>query len=400
MSAPTPEPAVMKVPTWALIGAGGQFADVMAQYLESPSPFFYFAFLTCLGTLLADKVTVASALQVEPRLYTVLVAESANDRKSTAISKTIAFFEEVRQSTDRDRLGRDVLPVLNGVGSAEGLARALEERGGTLLLALDELQSFAAKASIQGSSLLSLTATLFDRGVWDNQTKRGNISIRGAKLSMLAACTRETYATTFDETFLSLGFPNRLWLVNDRPDKSFAFPEPIPAALKIKAHLALRDCLAPVLANWDCQQPIPYALTPEARAIFGDWYAQRGRSVHERRLDTYGHRLALLLAVSCQKPEIDAEVMTAVVALLGWQLDVRRECDPIDADNDIARMEERIRRVLAKGPVAERDLKNRTHASRVGLWAWNVAVRNLESAGELQIAPQTKVYRLRPEEGS
>jgi hypothetical protein len=90
--------------------------------------------------------------------------------------------------------------------------------------------------------------------------------------------------------------------------------------------------------------------------------------------------------------------MAAVVALLRWQLDVRRECDPVDAENTIAKLEERIRRVLAKGPVGVRELQQRAHASRAGLWAWNTAVRNLEAAGEIKLDLKTKFYRLIPQE--
>jgi len=54
----------------------------------------------------------------------------------------------------------------------------------------------------------------------------------------------------------------------------------------------------------------------------------------------------VLLAVSSGKHEVDAEVMRATIALLDWQLEVRRDCDPVDAENQIARLEEKIRRFL------------------------------------------------------
>ena len=113
-----------------------------------------------------------------------------------------------------------------------------------------------------------------------------------------------------------------------------------------------------------------YRLTPDARAIFDAWYHGRESSIFARRLDTYGHRLMLLLAASTGRWEVDADVATRVVALLRYQSEVRREVDPVDAESLIAAVEEKIRRALARGPLKGRDLKRRVHFERVGIWVW------------------------------
>jgi hypothetical protein len=63
---------------------------------------------------LADKVTIASELRPSPRLYTVLLGESANARKSAALDFVDRFFREVL-----------AVNVHYGLGSAEGLAQEL-----------------------------------------------------------------------------------------------------------------------------------------------------------------------------------------------------------------------------------------------------------------------------------
>ena len=120
--------------------------------------------------------------------------------------------------------------------------------------------------------------------------------------------------------------------------------------------------------------------------MFEAWYLSRERSVFARRLDTYGHRLMVLLAATKGKPTVDVEVMTAVLALLRYQLEARRQADPVDADSTVARAETGIRRKLARGAVSERDLKDAIHVERVGLWVWETAITNLIRAGEVFFA--------------
>ena len=89
---------------------------------------------------------------------------------------------------------------------------------------------------------------------------------------------------------------------------------------------------------------------------------------------------------------MDEDIVAAVVAPLRYQLDVRRECDPVDAENTIAVLEEKIRRTLARGAVKGRDLKRRVNYQRFGLWVWNTAVANLIAAGEVERDPKADLY--------
>src|SRR5208283_4127871 len=92
-------------------GAAGDFAEVYSHHMEPPKHFFYMAYLTCLGNVLTKRLIINSEISPEPRYYIVIIGESADDRKSTAINKTTAFFEEAIPD----------FSVCNGVGSAEGL---------------------------------------------------------------------------------------------------------------------------------------------------------------------------------------------------------------------------------------------------------------------------------------
>jgi Protein of unknown function (DUF3987) len=377
----------LHVPSDGMIGLAREFAELYARHLESPLAFFYFVFLTYFGALIAKKVTLDSELRPEPRLYTVAIGESADTRKSTALRITDAFFRS---------LGPPWEPaVLFGVGSAEGLAAEAREHP-ELILHYDEFKSFVDKAKNEHSVALPMVTTLFERGDYDNRTKTERVSVRGASLSLVAACTSDTYATMFDQRFFAIGLLNRLWIVTDRATARIAVPRSVPLdeveALRQRVHQKLEAIDQAYVRHG--LRPVPYRLTPGALAQFRAWYETRTGSIFERRLDTYGHRLMVLLAATTGKPTIDEEVTTAVLTLLRYQLDARRECDPVDAESTIALLEERIRRALARGPLKGRDLKRRLNYQRYGLWAWKTAIANLVEAGEIQHDPNADTFWL------
>jgi hypothetical protein len=381
--------STLQVPSEGLIGVGRAFATLYAHYLESPLAFFYFAFLTYFGALIAKKVTLDTELRPEPRLYTVLIGESADTRKSTALRTVDAFFHSLGPPWEPS--------VLFGVGSAEGLAAEVKERP-ALILHYDEFKSFVDKAKNEHSVALPMVTTLFERGEYDNRTKTERVSVRGASLSFVAACTADTYATMFDQRFFAIGLLNRLWLVSDRSTASIAVPQMIPERAVDDLRRTVKERLALLDTAYERNglRPVAYRLTPGALDLFRTWYAQREGSIFERRLDTYAHRLMILLAATTGESVVDDEIVAAVLALVRYQLDVRRECDPVDAENTIAMLEEKIRRTLARGAVKGRDLKRRVHADRVGLWAWNTALGNLVKACELERDPKSDLYWLSP----
>ena len=57
-------------------------------------------------------------------------------------------------------------------------------------------------------------------------------------------------------------------------------------------------------------------------------------------------RLMMLFAVNDSKQFIDTETVLKTICFCDWQLKVRKELTPIDADNATAKMEEKVRRQL------------------------------------------------------
>lgn len=97
-------------------------------------------------------------------------------------------------------------------------------------------------------------------------------------------------------------------------------------------------------------------------------------------------RLLALVALTTDKDVIDLEVVQAVTAILDYEYRIRQVTDPIDAESTIAQLEQGIRRQLhARGPLAERQLRQFTNADKKGLWAFRTAMENLKTAKDILV---------------
>lgn len=370
-------------PESAYLGLAAEFADVYSTACESPKSYFYLSFLTCLGALVGDRVVLQGATKAPPRLYTVLLGPSGISRKSTAIKLTADFFSHNVVN----------FPIIRGLGSAEGLAKTIEKRNYTnCLLVFDELRTFVDKAKIEGSILLSLVNTLYDETRAENHTKGHDIELSNVHLSLLSACTLDTFSNLFDANFVAIGFPNRLLLVLDESKESIPVPRDVPASVEQALAQELGGILYG-LRHYTPANPLVMRLTDEALSIWSEFYKTIPRTVTGTRIDAIGLRLAMLMAISAGKTEIDAETIRAAIEIARWQLAVREEVMPVEANNAIAAMEQKIVKVLrARGPQRARELKRLTNAHRAGLWVFETALTNLQRAGEVRYDPRTKVF--------
>jgi hypothetical protein len=365
-------------PSHVMTGTAGQFAEVYGANLETPKEFLFLSYLTCLGSVLSRRLTLASEIEPQPRLYTLLLGQSADERKSTALKIVIDHFKDAVDQFD----------VCWGVGSAEGLQKRLENGKDGLLLSLDEFKQFVAKCKIQSSVLLPCVNTLFESNRYESRTKTTNINLTEAYLSLLAASTVQTYERTWDSSFTDIGFNNRLFLVPGTALRKHSFPEKISDLDKLNLKRKLEEIIHHVGGHTELD------ITTSAKRLYHRWYMDGERSIHAKRLDTYALRLMSLLAVNDLKGEVDEETVRKVIDLCNWQLEVRKLHDPIDADNKIAKIEEKIRRQLKTGPMKERKLKQRVNAHRSGLWAFDTAKKNLERGKEIAWDKKTKKWRL------
>jgi len=376
-------------PKYTIKGAASRMADVYAEYLESPWQFLAMAYLTCLGSMIGNRVSLASEIRPQPRLYTAIIGESADDRKSESIRQTTDFF---RHTIERygicDTLmhsGQSVFKMSMGVGSAEGLAKSFGGQS-NLLLVYDELKAFVSKSQIDGSILLPCVNTLFDRNVFHSAVKKGSLILENAYLSMLAACTKETYGKMWTATFLDIGFVNRLFLVTGRGERRFSLPPLIPGTDKEPLERELLEVLQFMDGLPKVDGKFLMSVSLPAQMKFDDWYMNVEPGLFTKRLDTYGHRLMILLAVNRMEKAVTAGVMDDVITLLNWELEVRRILDPEGAETKLASIQSAIIKRLMTGPHTKRDLERSCHANRWGTQYWKMGVAGLLNDEQIILA--------------
>lgn len=379
--------ASLVFPEKVVKGAAKYFTTAYGSKMEVPNQFFFISYLACLGSMLANKIRLKSVLDTQPRLYAVIVAESASDKKSTAIKYSVRHFKEV--------FG-DEFNVSFGLGSAEGLQRVFkksaksskDKASSKALLAFDEFKAFINKCGIKNSILLECINSLFEINYYENHTKTTSFILENAFLSLIGASTIQTYERMYSSAFTTIGFPNRIFLVVGTADKSFSLPGEV-SEKKIKVmHENLR------LIYDKYKDGYIFEMTDDGWQYYDAWYHQIDRkSVHSKRIDGYCLRLAMLLAMNQLKPYIDINTVKDAIALCNWQMEVRKVYDPIDADSNIAAMEEKIRRVLkSKGPLKDYQLKQFTNVKRVGLWIYENARENLKRGEEIGFSGKAKTW--------
>lgn len=378
---PQQEPQLDDFPREAIKGLAREYADLYSGYLESPWSFWAFSFLTCLGAVISDRLTLQSTLRPQPRLFTILLGQSADDRKSECIKQTDFIFKEA--------LGDDFKTSF-GVGSAEGLGEKFR-KDSKIVLMYDEFKVFCQKANILGAILLPAINTLFESNKFHSQTKQSAIEIDNGYLSLLGASTIDTFQKMWSDTFTDIGFINRLWLVPDRATKKISIPPMIPENSRTKLKERLKATV-----NSIPREKMELKIVPDAHDVFDKWYQETPRSLFTKRLDTYGHRLMVLFCANEGKAIITQEIAERVIKLLEWQLRVREQYDVIDAEGKIARMEEAIRRILKNNPkgTTRRELQRNTNANRYGIFVFNSAIKNLTDDRQIEFHNRSKTYQI------
>jgi hypothetical protein len=358
-------------------GVSGQYADAYSQITEAPHHFYLIGHLVCLGASVAGDIHLKTLLKVQPREYVIFLGVSGRGRKSTPINNTTEFF-------------KSILPefgLMHYANSGEGLGVFLEKSPQTLLV-YDEFMGFISKANQKGNTLLGTVTSLFEKNEYQTATKDKQLLIENAYLSLLAACTVDTWERCWNPDFTAIGLVNRLFLVPGNMEKLV----PIPPQMDLNQWKLLRENTLSAIRF--ARTVREYDLTPAANAIYDHWYRHEldHKSLHNVRLDAHALRFMLLLAVSREVTKIEESIVEDAIRLANWQHRVRQLYDPLDADNEMARVEIRIRRALSTGSKTGRELQQITHAQRSGIWIWRSALENLRLNEEVFYDSATKKY--------
>lgn len=389
-----PRDGSLVFPEEAYVGIAGKFSDAYDRVTEVPREFLYMVFLAYLGAKVSPWVQCDLGVTQQPRLYVVCLAPTGQ-KKSTAIRLVDEFFSGTFEDWDLS---------MYGLGSFEAIGEELRRDPGThairpKILVIDELAMFVSKARQDGSILLPALCALFEGNEFDNVTKHYKLRCRDAHVSLVAACTVETYESMWTQQFVKMGFINRLFIVAGNSDKKIAVPEPVDESVLGSLRKDLRGLVRCVQEKAKARGgKLRIAFEREAQDLWSSWYESRPDGLLAVRLDTYGFRLMTLLALSKLEFTIARQTVEEVIAILEYEYKARQLYDPVDAETLAARMEQSIfRQLQRRGPLKERDLRRFTNARGIGTWFFKRALENLIRVGDVQFDTRSKQYSLTPE---
>jgi hypothetical protein len=346
-------PSPLRAPEHAMIGVGRDFADLYHRAYGGPKEYWFWSFMTLFAARLDGLIQHSTENRPRTRMYTVKVGETGIG-KSASGGLTVSFFDNLTWP----------LKILNGAGSGEGVAKAVEKAtNNKLLIHLDELATMVTKSSQgTGSTLPPVLTSLFESNQYSNSALATPIEINNASVSILSGCTTDTYSTLFAAGYVNLGFLPRLFLVAgeermkpeaDRAHPSFEEQQSLAEKVEERLRLAVDG------RKDQSTGARMYSMTDEARDIQRTWGTKypENEAPEYVRLGSYGQRLLLSLAAGCGKSEIDGEVARAVSDWLDYEAEVRSSLRPIVADSPWAEMEQKILRALSRGPMKTLDVK-------------------------------------------
>jgi hypothetical protein len=397
----------VEFPNHVMKGSMGDFARLHSDGSECPYEFAFMAGLTAFGAVVAHKLQlVKDGLKVRSNLYTVLLGPTGC-KKSTALRYADDLLKATGHLTTlKDNGNGFMLPALlfPGTGSGEGIAKLFKHGYDRILLSIDEFQSALAKARIENSTLGPLLTTLFDSTDAANAVSKETLSVTGKHLSLYGAITTASWDGIWSKgTERELGLLNTLFLVSGVPRDKVLFPNKPDAD---KYNMLVERVRKQI------EKAGPLAMSDEANAQFNNWYEDLDITQEESvRLDSFGKKIALVLAATMDKAEIDLEVAKSTVDLLHYQLKVRKLLAPSAAQNAQAAMEQKIQKALERWEMQNPGeyigfgrLADRTKARQTqGIHMLQRALMAMLQSNLVQVSPDKnrngqQTFRLPPQE--
>lgn len=365
------------------VGLIRDFLDIYSPATECPREYLWSSFITSFGLALSQFVARANSFQTQPRLYVCNVGTSGVTRKSTGADFSISQIQQA--------LGPSYVQSVKGFGSSEGLLRALQRAEGVPVLNyIDELELLFKKTMVSGSAGITPLHILYEGNHYDHPLKTGSITVENANLGMLANSTLDRFPDLWQAENIDSGFLSRWMLVVGNPSTRLADPPPPDPKLVVELNQKLESLAKQVSAK----QPRPNKLLidfsdPDARSEWKNFYIREidpNDQVYNR-IDTFGDRLMMILALAQGRLDIDIATVQATIEFLRYEVAVRRLLCPIDANNDVARVQQKIIANLCNvgDSKSRREIYRDIHADRFGTEVFDRAIKGLCGLGTLKI---------------
>lgn len=332
----------------AFRGIAGEYINLIENYTEADPIGILVNILTAFGNIVGTNPVLKLGVGVEvyPRLFSVLVGDSAKSRKGTTWSDTEPLFETAQPDWLQSRVHSK-----GGLSSGEGLLHAVrdpryEMRETTdkhtkekieteelvdsgvedkrLTIIEPEFSSVLQVAKREGNTLSEFIRKAYDlkKGEkWSSLVKHNKDTATGAHISLIGHITKTELKTKMNSVELANGFANRFMWFGIKRSKLI----PIP---KERAHLEngiseIGKRLAGIIEF--ASQPRVMSFSPDAEKIWADVYCELAKEDENgildslmSRADSNTLRVAMIYALMDMSVIIDTDHILAAVALMNY----------------------------------------------------------------------------------
>ena len=259
----------------------GSWLDTYLEYChnqESPTAFHEWVALSVLGAVIGRHVWIPRIkYTIYPNLFVILVAGSAQCRKSVAINMGVDLLKSVENPP----------MVFAQKITTEALIQALDQAklGGSSsgLVCASELSVFMGSEGIKSGIIPTLTDLYDSPKEWVYHTRgRGKEVLQNVTLSILAASTKDWLRSSIPADAVGGGFTSRIIFVyQDAPSKLVLFPVHNPEEPRLRK--ALIDDLSYIRNNLTGK----ISFTLEAKEVAEEWYKREHAKIRDAKLEGY-----------------------------------------------------------------------------------------------------------------
>ena len=249
-----------------------QKEDFISLYLnytkdyESPTSFWKWSAYSIIAATLRDNVFYAQGLiKTYPNIYVILLADSAEYRKSTPLATTENFLSEVNNTK-----------IVSGHASIQGVLETLSQRinnlrGGSCILLARELAAFF----VDDPKLLPMLTNIYDFAALFKYTLKGNqIEVKNLCVSFLGASNSEFFTDVYNSRATYGGLLRRTFIVtpNERREPNSLINYEVNEYLGLKLTETLKR-----IADIKGQ----FKMAKEANNLYDVWYKELYHSYSE-----------------------------------------------------------------------------------------------------------------------
>jgi hypothetical protein len=390
-----------------------QFTGVLNDLCEALSPdiptvFKMSAALTNFGLARSGLDTLATEPHLQPRLFTVLVAEPGRG-KTAAINEVGKVMKELGRgiyksfsSIDSGPALCDAFDAINREQMMRGLATPEESptiRPARIMLSPDEAKDVFEKGKSGANmrnSFLGELLKLFEQNETGNHARgsKTKLQIENAHLALIGGATLSGYRTMWYCTQgASEGLQSRIIPVGY---DAAAMPGRQRPADAHKLNIAVQKLTE--IIKGPAQQ---FQVSDSAWAIFDDWWGRKDQKKPSvTRLDGIAKRVAIILAATNERGVVDDSLMSQAILFADYILEGRERYNPKDATTLTQAMENAIIDCYSKhGDMSPNKCRKILHPYRLpgGAGVYKQAYQNLLAVGylrEIAKTHKTKIYRV------